>query len=631
MKYRGRFELVIEFSMKLKSSIVMRIQRAAGILNANGGSGGRRTPGISLMRNSRLFGGIVIGAMLLTGIISVPARAAQYGDISVDAISPSNSQRNHGYGEYKIAVTNQSSRDSHRVTLHLPQQAYFGGTVTRSVTVEPGSTANVSMFVSIPIGGNGLGVEIDGQMQTDIVAVNMSGYGYESRPALLLSQGASGRGFQTRAAAALKNADGREDFAASKAETAVSEWSKTWLGYSSYDAVVVTADEMRVMPEPVASALLKYVECGGTLLIFGTWLPPAGWQIEKDQSGPLSFYNAGFGVCIVSENGVMEALTPGNWQAMSAAWKDSQLPWINRLTMPYDLASANTALPVTENVSIPVRGLLLIMLFFVIIIGPINLLVLSKKKKRMWLLWTVPVISLITCFAVSAYSLFSEGWGGRARYLSYTILDERSHRAATIGFNAFYAPLTPGDGLRYAPETEVSVLMTRYYYSYDNAPNRSSDWTEDQHLETGWVTARTPAHFTIRRNETRRERMTITRGGDGSVSIVNGLGVTIKNIKFADEKGVIYTGSDIAAGASFILERTTDRLTPQHDLTRKAFAGDWIALVQRPSAASDLPRPMSYVADLETSPFLEDGLKGVRQKKSEARVLGIMKGPGDED
>jgi hypothetical protein len=618
--------------MTLMASKLPRIQSAADILVEQNSSRGGRTPKISRLRMTRLLAKILMGATLLIG--STAARAAQYRDITVDAVSPANSQRNHGYGEYIIAVTNKSSKDTHRVTLHLPLQTYFGGTVTRTVTVEPGSTANVSMFVSIPIGGDGLGVEIDGQLQTDIIAVNMSGgggYAYETRPALLLSTGASGRGFQSRAAASLKPAGGVEDFVTSKAETAVTEWSKNWLGYSSYDGVIVTADEMRLMPEPVASALIKYVECGGTLVIFGNWRPPTAWPIDKDQSGPLSFYNAGFGVCIVSENAVMEALTPGNWNVMSDAWKGSQFPWSNRLTLSSDVAYANTALPVTENVSIPVRGLLLIMLFFVILIGPINLLVLAKKKKRMWLLWTVPVISLITCVAVSAYTLFSEGWGGRARYLSYTILDERSHRAATIGFNAFYAPLTPGDGLRYSSETEVNVLSSRYSYSYDSTPIRNSDWTEDQHLETGWVTARTPAHFTIRRNETRRERMTITRAGDGSISIVNGLGVTIKNIKFADEKGMVYAGSNIAAGSSVTLEPTNERLNPRPGTTRKAYAGDWIELVQRPLGAADLPRPMTYVADLETCPFLEDGLKGVRQKRCEARVLGIMKGPGDED
>jgi hypothetical protein len=53
--------------------------------------------------------------------------------------------------------------------------------------------------------------------------------------------------------------------------------------------------------------------------------------------------------------------------------------------------------------------------------------------------------------------------------------------------------------------------------------------------------------------------------------------------------------------------------------------------VQRTASGADLVRPRTYVADLETCPFLEEGLKGVKQKKSEARVYGIMKGPGDED
>jgi len=247
-------------------------------------------------------------------------------------------------------------------------------------------------------------------------------------------------------------------------------------------------------------------------------------------------------------------------------------------------------------------------------------------------LWTVPLISLLTCLAVSGYSLLSEGWGGRSRYLSFTILDERSHRASTIGLNAFYAPLTPGDGLRYGTETEVSPQGSSYYYSYDSTPTRSADWTEDQHLETGWVTARTPAYFMVRKSETRRERLTMARSGDGSLSVVNGLGVSIRNLWLADEVGIIYTGSGIAAGASANLQMTNQHIaTGNIGGLRKAFAEDWISLVQRAATGSDLVRPRSYVADIDACPFLEEGLKGVKEKKHEARVYGIMKGPGDED
>jgi hypothetical protein len=571
-------------------------------------------------------------AILLFTILVSSGEAKQYGDVLVEAGSPPNAQRSHGYGEYRISVSNRSLRDRHQVTLSLPQQSYSGGTVTRTITVEPSSTVSVSLFASIALGGNGLGVEIDGQPQREVVAVNLSGYGYETRPAVLISQGASGRAFQTRAGSVLKDADGKENFFAARSEKQVGEWSTTWLGYSSYDGVVLTAEEMRAMPEPAASALIRYAECGGALLVIGSWQVPQPWRIEKAQDGALLTYNASFGVCMVSENGAVEGLSKSNWEAISNAWEQSQSPWAPRATMTFDVASANRLFPVTENVSIPVRGLLLIMLVFVILIGPVNLFVLSRKKKRMWLLWTVPLISLLTCLAVSAYTVLSEGWGGRARYLSYTILDERSHRASTIGLNAFYAPLTPGDGLRYGTETEVTAQGSRFGYSYDSTPTRTADWTEDQHLETGWVTARTPAHFMIRRSETRRERLTVSRSSDGVLSVVNGLGVPIRNLWLADEKGIVYKGSDIAAGASANLEMTREPpATGRISGLRSDFTGDWIGLVQRTASSSDLVRPRTYVADLETCPFLEEGLKGVKQKKCEARVYGIMKGPGDED
>ncbi|HTF37812.1 MAG TPA: hypothetical protein VK651_05850, partial [Blastocatellia bacterium] len=100
----------------------------------------------------------------------------------------------------------------------------------------------------------------------------------------------------------------------------------------------------------------------------------------------------------------------------------------------------------------------------------------------------------------------------------------------------------------------------------------------------------------------------------------------------ADETGIVYTGSAIAAGASANLQMTTEHpTTGRISGMRSALTGDWISLVQRTASSADLVRRRTYVADLETCPFLEEGLKGVKQKKCEARVYGIMKGPGDED
>src|SRR5262249_22076700 len=149
-----------------------------------------------------------------------------------------------------------------------------------------------------------------------------------------------------------------------------------------------------------------------------------------------------------------------------------------------------------EDVGVPVRGLFVLMVLFCIGIGPVNLWLLGRKDRRIWMLWTVPVLSLLTCLAVFGYMLISEGWHGHLRTEAVTLLDETTHRATSFGWTAFYAPLTPGDGLHFSSDTEVMWLkgqdLLRGPYGYSRTPDVSSssctlDWSQDQHLASGWI------------------------------------------------------------------------------------------------------------------------------------------------
>jgi hypothetical protein len=176
----------------------------------------------------------------------------------------------------------------------------------------------------------------------------------------------------------------------------------------------------------------------------------------------------------------------------------------------------------------------------------VNLIALSRKKRRIWMLWTTPVISLITCLAVFGYATFAEGWTRHARIEGLTLLDERTHRATTIGWTAFYSSLTPGDGLHFDYETELTPQIAAT--PLKGTP-RTVDWTHDQHLASGWMTARVPAHFMLRKSEVRRDRITVRRGVSDSLSVVNGLGADISQFWLANRDGAIYSGTDIPAGA----------------------------------------------------------------------------------
>jgi hypothetical protein len=330
----------------------------------------------------------------------------------------------------------------------------------------------------------------------------------------------------------------------------VSAWSTNWLGFSRYDGVVVTGDDIRQMPPAVQSALRRYVECGGALLVLGGLELPESWELRESQrSDPLADsvglvnYNIGFGQCIVSTETDTKGLKSEQWREIVDSWVKTATPW----QIGWSIEEANHRFPVvSKGLGVPVRGLFLLILLFAVAIGPVNLIVLSRKKRRIWMLWTTPVISLITCLAVFGYATFAEGWTRHARIEGLTLLDERTHRATTIGWTAFYSSLTPGDGLHFDYETELTPQIASTPLT---GTPRTVDWTHDQHLASGWMTARVPAHFMLRKSEVRRDRITVRRGVSDSLSVVNGLGADISQFWLANRDGAIYSGTDIPAGA----------------------------------------------------------------------------------
>ena len=83
------------------------------------------------------------------------------------------------------------------------------------------------------------------------------------------------------------------------------------------------------------------------------------------------------------------------------------------------------------------------------------------------------------------------------------------------------------------------------------------DWSRDQHLRRGWMSARIPAHFRLRRGEARRlERLPLSRDNDGSVHVTNQLGASIKKLWLVDDKGTLYTAEDVTVGQRAALSPT---------------------------------------------------------------------------
>ncbi len=562
-------------------------------------------------------------ALAAAALVAIAAEAAavehQCGPIGVELIDPALGDTVHGYVPFRFRLRNLGSQP-HRVTLRVPRPT--AGPLlyaARTVQVAPGTTAVATVYQPpLPVEGGEATVLVDGTSHR--IGIPWSNHAQspgrwhsppDEQTVQILISPAMRRWY-------LPPEDETTLF--SRLQEGMAAWSPEWLAYSRFDAVAVTAEELLQAPDGVRDALEQFTECGGVLLVGGPWTPPASW------AGPEGS-EAGFGHCFVLD-------TP---EEAARAWPNAKTfirETAQTLGRDRCLTDAHREFPVVSSLAVPLVGMLGLMLLFVIVIGPVNLVVTSRLKRRLWMLWTIPILSALTCGLVVAFALFSEGITPRRRTSTVTILDEAARRATTLGQAAYYAPLAAG-GLRFSPDTELTSLSLQrdggfslFFGGYGQASHvgggRVVDWTEDQHLVSGWIAPRVPAHFRVRKSARSLARLQVREGEDGSLRAVNGLGADAERILLCDGQGRTLEARDVKAGAEATLRVIPTRRIPAQQ-PRDLFRGAW-----RAGTAVRLTE-WTYAASLNGSPFLEAGLEHTRVLEETALVYGILARETDGD
>lgn len=408
-----------------------------------------------------------------------------------------------------------------------------------------------------------------------------------------------------------------------RSELEASGWSESWLAFTPFDLVVLSRTDLAAMTAAQQSALWSYVEAGGALAVLGLTELPKAWQSAASPpivSGGATHVYAGFGRCRLIEGATITALTRTLVDNLREMAREGGQVWS---TIPNE-ANANNEFPVIEDIRIPVRGIVFIMLAFILAVGPVNIFLCARANRRTAMLWTIPLISFVTCAIVFGYSLVSEGITASSRTEAVTVLDQAAHRATTLARQAFYAPLTPGDGLRYSHDTEVTPLVEVGRYNGGNS--RELELSQAQHLSRGWITARVPAHFALRKSETRRERITMQKLPDGRVTVVNGLGADIASLWLLDDKGRLFKGESLKAGQNVPLSpQGTLSLTASRNPLSSLYQGAWpTAHDSLTTAPANYLRPNTYLAVLADTPFIENGLGKPGKLRARQTIVGLL-------
>lgn len=561
---------------------------------------------------------VAAAATAAASMASAASPGQRMGDVEV-SIEPVPSSRSRGvlgegYFEVSVRLVNHSNQNDHQIRLTAGgESGRSGETVVREVTLPKGTALNVSLYD----GGwmaDSLRVRVDSNDFPEPFPLDLprrySSYDYYSSSnsrQILVSHNVP-----EEISPPEEESYGRPHFSIFRHELPAAAWSDNWLGYTCYDTVLLTEKEAHELSKGAQLALRRYAESGGTVLIQGNNAPEL-MVADATPVDPKSF-PVGFGIIRLTGLG------------------DSDEGWMSLRATGFDegRSEQRPGSSLIANPKVPVKGIFLFVLVFAVVVGPLNVFILGRKDRRMMLWWNVPAAALATCAGILLYSIFSEGWSGREKIVAFTVLDENTHRASTAGYASFYSPLTPSQGVWFSEETQVQPIVgeSEDYYSYYSHRSRPTagrmiDQTSGQRFRSGWVTARSCANFTIIKNETRRERLSLQQDGDALVA-GNNLGVPIEELYVRDAKGAVFRGQNIAPGTEARLAKRTDNLPTKR--LRELFVqrGPGIAAVST-TELLDYLQPGCYLAVCGRSPFVENSLDGAKDEKSRSIIYGISR------
>jgi len=567
--------------------------------------------------------------------------AENFGDLAVESESMYAENPSHGYLDYRFVIVNRSGAQSHEVTLEFSSDGSFGGlsdieSISRSVFVGPGAEVSVSIFQPcLPFNGNSVKVSVDGSLQSKVLPLRsaMSYLRRNRSPLILMDRSLDLDDVEDKLGIKDKKSYSRDIFV-TESTSQIGKWPVTWLSYTRYDGVIVVGRELTSAPPEVRGALFRYVEAGGTLLTMGECELPLPWsaiQAEakgeaKSEADVLRINAVGFGRIMVYPGAEPKDMSKAQWTDVRNSWDDGASFWGTEITEE----EANKRLPVTGGTAIPIRAMFLLIFAFTICIGPVNLWFLARIKRKIWVFWTIPLFSFVTCGVIFGYAAFAEGWNITAKSEGFTVLDETSHRATSLAWFGFYSPLTYSEGFKFSLDSEVSLCFATYRHNRESR-GRRIDWGNTQQLGMGWLAARIPTHFMVRRTETRRERISTTKLSDGGFGVVNGLGRRIKELWLCDFDGKIYRGEDLPPGKE-------NRLTFQgqshhsngYEGLRNAYVRDWLEpILGKPKDPFSILSKGTYLADVDGAPFLDNPIKDPTELSEHSIVYGIMKGSAE--
>ena len=391
----------------------------------------------------------------------------------------------------------------------------------------------------------------------------------------------------------------------------VSEWPDQWLAYTPADCIILTKEEWDTIPQDVRSALQGYLQTGGGLILAGA---------SQDDIKRLDI-PAGLGTVSAISSAVPGEWTREDFNVLRAAIDSSASQWS-------PLLSRGAEYPTDRFFSVPplvpVYAMLLCVMLF---LGPVLLVILALRNKRIHLYWLAPCIAGAVSVIILVFALFRDGVSPTTRAQSVLYLNETSLTQVQLTTLSLMAPAGLYSPLRFPASAEVTPAPSNQKFSTGRRTVRNDG---DLILNSAWVPSRVPITFLMR--DTGPLSVAILRFEGGQVT--NPYPTPIQQLLYYDAEGRCFAlVAPLPPGATATLRhcspapQTFSRDLVRNDIKRAFFSADSIDKVGTPyflpSPQSPLP-PNTYLCVLEGTPFLKHPIQGKARHQGKTIVLGEL-------
>ncbi len=450
-----------------------------------------------------------------------------------------------GYAPVDVTINNSSGEARQWTFQFTSPESYYGTNQNNSVsstftvTAENNGTRTVSLMVPTagPFHGEmPLGLRVTGYGTEGEVEESLGGRSWPGQDATGFVVISDSLGTNIWSTLTKRLQSDNKDLLGSLVNP--DELPEDWRGLSGVAALWLKGDELARLDSAQRNAILTWVHTHGVLVLCGVSAPPADFQ------------SSGFGqvLCLSSSSIDLDYAETTIARSLASRWSQS------------DLASGPHPQELTEvTPNIPL--LFGIMGIFAVVVGPINLFVLARRRRER-LFWTTPLISLGASALMMGMIVMQDGLGGHGIRTATVFLFPDSHNEVVMQEQLSRTGLLLGSKF----QTTDPLLMSQEDIFEGNGPGRSL--TEDGASFSGeWFTSRAAQEQLIFAVTPTRAGIAVlnsseVRDSGASPIIVSSFAGALDALVYTDQQGRKWIGRNIATGQKVTLENLGDADDP---------------------------------------------------------------------